>query len=95
MRMEKITNITQWISEIEANMVKSAYLSYEKAHTLNCMTSRFNCGRGHQRGIFVHYHYCTDLEVAVLVCETREQYCINKKNGDIYGWKNQIPKNYR
>lgn len=95
MQTERIKNITAWVSDIKPGMVKSACLPCHRVQTLNCLVSRFNCGRGRQRRIFVHYHYCSDLEVAVLVCETLEDYYNNKNNGNDYGWKDEIPKDYR
>lgn len=93
--MEKVKNITEWVRDKEAGQVKSAYLSCDRVQTLNCLTSRFNCGTGRVRRIFVHYHYCRNWEVAVLVCESLEDYYKNINNEDYYGWKDQIPNNYR
>lgn len=95
MILDTITNITAWISDMNPGDVKSAYLSCEKVQTLNCLASRFNRGRGVVRKIFVHYHYCSDFEVATLVCESLEDYYENNKSGNKYEWKKQIPKNYR
>ena len=93
--MERVTNITEWINGINPGEVKSAYLSCEKVQSLNCLASRFNQGRGKQRNKFVHYHYCSDFEVATIVCETREEFLTNKANGQKDSWKTQIHKNFR
>ena len=78
MKIERVTNITEWINAINPGEVKSAYLPCDKVQSLNCLASRHNQGRGKQRGKFVHYHYCSDLEVATIICETREDYLIKK-----------------
>ena len=77
MKIERVTNITEWINAINPGEVKSAYLPCDKVQSLNCLASRHNQGRGKQRGKFVHYHYCSDLEVATIICETREDYLIS------------------
>lgn len=35
------------------------------------------------------------LEVATIICETREDYLTNKENGEENSWKTQIPKDFR
>lgn len=95
MLLEKVNNITEWINEIEPGEVKSAYLPCARLQSLNCLASRFNQSRGKERDKFVHYHFCSDLEIATLVCETREEYLINKQNGEENCWKTQIPKDFR
>lgn len=95
MLLEKVNNITEWINEIEPGEVKSAYLQCARLQSLNCLASRFNQSRGKERDKFVHYHFCSDLEIATLVCETREEYLINKQNGEENCWKTQIPKDFR
>lgn len=95
MLLEKVNNITEWINEIEPGEVKSAYLPCARLQSLNCLASRFNQSRGKERNKFVHYHFCGDLEIATLVCETREEYLINKQNGEENCWKTQIPKDFR
>ena len=94
-KMEKVTNITDWVRSIKPEEVKIAALPYNKSNSLNILTSRYNCGRGRERGLFVHYHYNPDLEVAVIVCQSRMDYLNDKRNGNNYKWREQIPKNYR
>lgn len=93
--MDRLTNIPEWVNGINPGEVKSAYLACDRVQSLNCLASRFNQGRGKQRDKFVHYHYCSDFEVATIVCETREEYLNNKKNGQENSWKAQIPKDFR
>ena len=95
MKIERVTNITEWINANNPGEVKSAYRPCDKVQSLNCLASRHNQGRGKQRGKFVHYHYCSDLEVATIICETREDYLTNKENGEENSWKTQIPKDFR
>lgn len=95
MQIDKITTITEWINSINPGEIKSAYISSERVQSLNCLASRFNQGRGKQRNKFVHYHYCSDFEIATLVCETREEFITNKKNGQKNSWKAQIPKDFK
>ena len=84
MKIERVTNITEWINAINPGEVKSAYLPCDKVQSLNCLASRHNQGRGKQRGKFVHYHYCSDLEVATIICETREDYLTNRVSSSLY-----------
>lgn len=93
--MEKITNITAWITDINPGDVKCGYLPCEKAHTLYCLASRYNCGRGRTKNVFAHVHYCSNYEMAVAVCETLEDYFNNKNEGNENEWKSKIPKDYR
>ena len=95
MKIERVTNITEWVNSINPGEVKSAYLPCDNVQSLNCLASRHNQGRGKQRGKFVHYHYCSDLEVATIICETREDYLTNRENGEENSWKTQIPKDFR
>lgn len=94
-KIERVTNITEWVNGINSGEVKSAYIPCEKVQSLNCLASRHNQGRGKQRNKFVHYHYCSDLEVATIVCETRKDYLKNKENGEQNSRKAQIPKDFR
>lgn len=93
--MEQINNITEWVSSIRPGEVKVGRLSYTRSHSLNILTSRYNNGRGRERGFFVHYHFSSPLEVAVIVCQTRMEYFNDKRNGNTNKWREQVPKNYR
>lgn len=93
--LERVTNITQWVNSINPGEVKSAYLPCERMQSLNCLASRYNQGWGKVKKKFVHYHYCSDLEIATLVCETREEYLTNRKNEQKNSWKTKIPKDFR
>ena len=95
MTNEVVKNITTWISMIEPGMVKAGYLSVNKAHSLNCLASRFNRSRGKIRNIFVHNHYCYEKEIAVIVCDNLDDYITNKNNGNEHEWKKETPKDYR
>ena len=40
MKIERVTNITEWINAINPGEVKSAYLPCDKLQSLNCLASR-------------------------------------------------------
>ncbi len=93
--MEKIINITDWVRSIKLDEVKVGFLPYNRSNSLNMLASRYNISRGRERGLFVHYHYNHDLEVAVIICQARMEYLNDKRNGNMYKWREQIPKDYR
>ena len=93
--MELTTNITEWVRSIKPEEVKVGRLPYTRCNSLNMLASRYNQARGRDRGFFVHYHYNQDLEVAVIICQDRMEYFNDKRNGNMYKWREQIPKDYR
>lgn len=93
--IEEIKKLTEWISDIKADEVKTGRLPEGFEPSLRTLVARFNSTRGRQRGIYVHASYIWDINIAVLVSVTSE-YHEQEKSDINYAneWKKKIPTNF-
>ena len=95
--MDSVTSPTAWLNTFKAGDVKcTKYVHYNEAHTLCNMVSRYNSGRGKEKGLFFHAHknVSEDFIVVVVVCEIRSEHFNNLHNGQKNAWKQKIPKTF-
>lgn len=95
--MDSVTSHTAWLNSFKAGDVKSTkYVHYNEAHTLCNMVSRYNSGRGKEKGLFFHAHKNISEEciIVVVVCENRVEHFNNIQNGKKDAWKQKIPKTF-
>lgn len=93
--MENIIKIAEWVRDIKINEVKYGYLSRHYSHSFRCTVSRYNSTQGYERGVYVHSHFDTFKNIAVLICISLEDRIKETNNKDYANeWKKQIPKNF-
>lgn len=94
--MERVTSVTSWLNNMNADDVRhTKVIHFNEAHNICNLVSRYTQSRGRERGLFFHAHKITTEEfiTVVVVCEPRELYLNNIKQGNKYAWKQKIPKN--
>lgn len=89
--MLRITKTTSWLISIHVNEVAWGSISREKYHSVRNIISRFNSGRGYDRGVFYHHQWDYVNEIIVVVCESLEEYKQNCDNGNKEAWRKKIP----
>ena len=84
LELETICRVTEWLSSFKDGDVRgTVVLNYGKAHSICNMVSQFN--QSHRfKGLFYHGAriYCGEHIVVIVVCESRETYLNNVKNGN-------------
>lgn len=94
MTINKVTNITEWVRNIKEGEVKYASFPRSQAHSVRCTVSNYNKAFGIDRNIFVHFHFCYDEQVAVLVAVSLDEREITKNTEHEYDWRQEIEKPY-
>lgn len=94
MTIEKVTSIIEWVRKINEGDVKYASFPRSRAHAVRCTVSNYNQAFGIDRGIFIHFHFCYNEEVAVIVAVSLEEREITKNTEHEYEWREQIEKPY-
>ena len=92
--VENPTSIIAWVRNISEGDVKYANFKRSRAVSIRSTVSGYNATLGHDRGIFVHIRFVYDYEVAVLVCESREEVERNKGTENEYKWREKIEPPY-
>ncbi len=72
--MVKVTNNLAWISSLKPGDVsKAQFKRYTSLKSISVQLSEYNCGRGRERGIFVHAKYDKKELSITLVAVTLKQ----------------------
>lgn len=94
MTIEKVTSIIEWVRKTNEGDVKYASFPRSRAHAVRCTVSNYNQAFGIDRGIFIHFHFCYDEEVAVIVAVSLDEREITKNTEHEYEWREQIEMPY-
>ena len=92
--IENPTSIIAWVRKINEGDVKYANFKRSRAVSIRSTVSGYNATLGHDRDIFVHVRFAYNFEVAVLVCESREEVERNKGTENEYKWREKIEPPY-
>jgi len=94
MTIEKVTSIIGWVRTIKEDDVKYAAFPRSRAHSVRCTVNNYNNAFGKDREIFVHYHFCYEMQVAVLVAVSLDERELTKNTEHEYDWRKKIEKPY-
>ena len=93
--MNKVLKIAEWVRKINIGEVKYGYLNRNFQHSFRCTVSRYNGAQGYERVIYIHSHFDTDKNIAVLICISMEERILEINDKDYSNeWKKKIPKHY-
>lgn len=89
--MKRIIKCTDWLNKFNANDVDWGTIHREQYHSFRNLISRYNKGRGYDRGLFLHHKWLFDTATIVVVCEPLRDHINNCNNGNKDAWRAKIP----